>query len=156
MSPVDSRPIDEHEKENSFSVYVTFSIGELWMLHDVIRHELSGMKEWKFPPANKVLNDEIALALNSCFENKIAEYSLLLSVGDLLVIDYNVRRDMKTPEGAKGEDILKKVFKARAELAFGGLLGKEKDRTYLEVKKENEENAISEEEEQPPEEVMTE
>jgi hypothetical protein len=86
--------------------------------------------EWKFPPVSRELNEEIALALHACLTDKLSEYTLLVTEGDLLLIDYVIRRDMKTPEGARGEDILKKVFKARAELAFQGLLGAEIDESH--------------------------
>jgi hypothetical protein len=46
------------------------------------------------------------------------EYTLLLSKGDMLVIDFFVRRDHRTPEGASGKQILLKIFHARSELSL--------------------------------------
>jgi hypothetical protein len=114
---------------------VTFSVAELWLLHDFIRHELPDLRSWRYPPASEELNDEIALALDACEAHGLTEYTLLLSRGDLLTIDFFVRRDHKTPEGASGKKLLLKVFQARREL-YSGLVGQDdaEDRTYKEVK----------------------
>ena len=112
---------------------VTFSASELWLLHDFVRHEIPESKAWRYPPACEDLNEEIATALDCCESHNLAEYTMLLSKGDLLTIDYFVRRDHKTPEGASGKRILLKVFRARREL-ISGLPGHEgDDRTYREV-----------------------
>jgi hypothetical protein len=98
-------------------IAVTLSLPELWLLHDFIRHEVPESRAWRYPPASEDLNEEIALAIEACETHELAEYTLLLSRGDLLVIDYFVRRDHKTPEGASGKRLLLKVFRARKELA---------------------------------------
>ena len=36
----------------------------------------------------------------------------------MLVIDYHIRAAHKTPEGAKGKDILLKLYRARMKLAY--------------------------------------
>jgi hypothetical protein len=53
----------------------------------------------------------------------------------LLAIDYFIRRDHKTPEGASGKAVLMKVFRARKELAdqMNVASGAVSDRTYKEV-----------------------
>jgi hypothetical protein len=114
---------------------VTFTVAELWLLHDFIRHELPDTRSWRYPPASEELNDEIALALDACEAHGLSEYTLLLSRGDLLTIDFFVRRDHKTPEGASGKRLLLKVFQARREL-FSGLVSQDEgqDKTYKEVK----------------------
>ena len=110
-------------------VACTFSIAELWLLDSCVRHEIDGQDRWKFPPASKELTIEIALAINACVEGKLDEYTLLLSTGDLLVIDYNIRQGHKNMEGARGQDILLKVFHALSQLALGYEVGGT-DQTY--------------------------
>ncbi len=123
---------------------VSFSIAELWLLGENIRHEMSDQERWKFPPASKELTVEIALAINACVEGKLKEYTLLLSTGDLLVIDYNIRQGHKNMEGARGQDILLKVFHALSQLALGYEVGGN-NQTYkdatAEEKKEGKEEA---------------
>jgi len=99
---------------------VTFSVSELWVLSDLIRHEMREQDTWKFPPASRELNEQISLALVDCVDLKLSEYTLLLSIGDLLVIDYWVRHDLKSPEGARGDAILLKTFRARQALSYSG------------------------------------
>ena len=108
---------------------ISFSIAELWLLAATCRHEIDGQERWKFPPASKELTVEIALAINACVEGKLKEYTLLLSTGDLLVIDYNIRQGHKNMEGARGQDILLKVFHALSQLALGYEVGGT-DQTY--------------------------
>lgn len=100
----------------TFEPYVTFTTKELWMLHDVIRHEMQDSDKWKFPHASISLNDKIAEALYVCNNLDLKEYRITLSLGDCYAIDYHIRRDMKTPEGAKGEQILLKVFDAKEQI----------------------------------------
>ena len=119
-------------------VACTFSIAELWLLDATCRHEISDQERWKFPPASKELTIEIALAISACVEGKLDEYTLLLSTGDLLVIDYNIRQGHKNMEGAKGQDILLKVFHALSQLALGYEIGGT-DQTYRDATKEKEE-----------------
>lgn len=112
---------DERDKAlGNFTRPVTFTLAELWLLNDFTRHEISQMDTWKYPPASRSLNQEIALAIVACVDSKLKEYTLELCEGDLLVIDYNVRRELKTPEGAHGDEILLKCWRALRQLA--GLL----------------------------------
>lgn len=112
---------------------MTFTLAELWLLHDLVRHEVPQRDQWKYPPADLALNDDIAAAIYACETDKLPEYTLDLERGDLLVIDYCLRRDVKTPEGANGKVMLLKTFRTRAEL--GGLkVGNGIDLTYKEVK----------------------
>ena len=114
-------------------VPVTLEVNELWLLHDFVRHEMADGRFWRFPPASEQLNEEIAMALDACESHALGEYTLLLSRGDLLAIDYFVRRDHKTPEGASGKRVLLKVFRARRQLTAGLPEHDGDDRTYREV-----------------------
>ena len=98
---------------------ITFTLAELWLLNDLIRHEMADGDRWRYPPVSKELADEIALSILACEDHGFEEHTLTLSEGDLMVIDYNVRRDNKSPEGAVGKHILLKTFRARSELAYG-------------------------------------
>jgi hypothetical protein len=112
---------------------VTFTVGELWLLHDFIRHEMPDANTWRYPPASRDLNEQIVFALEACESCNLDDYSLLLSKGDILAIDYFVRRDHKTPEGASGKGILLKTFRARKELAMELNVADINDRSYKEV-----------------------
>lgn len=111
---------------------VPFSLAELWLLNDLVRHEMAEADRWRYPPTSKELCDEIALAIVACEDMDLEEFVLLLSDGDLMVIDYNVRRDHKNPEGAIGKHILLKTFRARAQLAIGFQEDKQDDKSYVE------------------------
>lgn len=113
---------------------VTFTLAELWLLNDLVRHEVTEGERWRWPPASKELCDEIAMALVACEDHGLEDYTLMLSEGDCMVIDYNVMRDHKTPEGANGREMLLKTFRARSELAFGFPDDSEKvdDKVYTE------------------------
>jgi hypothetical protein len=115
---------------------VTLTRDELWLLHDFVRHELPDSRQWRYPPASEDLNEEIVLALDACETHGLDEYTLLLSRGDLLVIDFFVRRDHRTPEGASGKQLLLKIFRARAELSLELPEHEGNDLTYKEVKKD--------------------
>jgi hypothetical protein len=112
---------------------VTFSVGELWLLHDFIRHEMPDANAWRYPPASRDLNEQIVFALEACETCNLDEYSLLLSKADVLAIDFFVRRDHKTPEGASGKSILLKTFRARKEMAMDMNIADIQDRSYKEV-----------------------
>ncbi len=117
MSAEDARP-------------VVFTTAELWMLTDVIRHDEDAICKKKWPTVSTQLNSEIALAILACEDNGLEAYTLVLTKGDILVMDANVRRDMKTPEGAAGKAILLKLFKARYELIYGATAEGGEDLTY--------------------------
>ena len=115
---------------------VTFTRDELWLLHDFVRHELPDSRQWRFPPASEDLNEEIVTALDVCETHELGEHTLLLSKGDMLVIDFFIRRDHRTPEGASGKQLLLKVFRARSELSSTLPDHNGHDFTYREVKKD--------------------
>lgn len=115
---------------------VTFTRDELWLLHDFVRHELPDSRQWRFPPASEELNEEIIMALDACEAHELTEYTLLLSKGDMLVIDFFIRRDHRTPEGASGKQLLLKVFRARTELSSSLPEHDGHDFTYREVKRD--------------------
>ncbi len=95
---------------------VTFSVAELWLLHAFVRHEMAQQEQWKSPPVSLALNEQISDALLGCHRHHITESTLLITAHDCLVIDYLIRSDMKSPEGAAGIAILLKTFAARAAL----------------------------------------
>ncbi len=109
---------------------VVFTTAELWMLTDVIRHDEDAICKKAWPSVSTQLNSEIALAILACEDSSLKTYTLTLTKGDILVMDANVRRDMKTPEGAKGKEILLKLFKARYELIYGATAEGGEDLTY--------------------------
>jgi hypothetical protein len=113
---------------------VTFTVSELWLMHDFVRHEVPDAKSWRYPPGSEDLNEEIAFALETCESHALPEYTLMLSKGDLLAIDYAVRRDHKTPEGASGKAILLKAFRARKQLTMDIPDHSGDDMTYTEVR----------------------
>ena len=117
---------------------VTFTLAELWLLHDFIRHEMQGQETWAHPPVSEELNEEIAQAIAACDADGLQEYTFLLGRHDLLAIDYLIRRDYKTPEGASGKTVLLKTFRARRGLAMQEISSREVDprldHTYREVK----------------------
>lgn len=99
---------------------VTFGLDELWLLQAVVRHGApSEETAWpKFPPVSLLLNDMVADAIYACETARLPEYTLLLSRGDLLVIDYNVQASAKNTAGVLvGKSILLKSFAARRRLA---------------------------------------
>jgi hypothetical protein len=115
---------------------VIFTRDELWLLHDFVRHELPDSRQWRFPPASEELNEDIALALDACETHELSEYTLLLSKGDMLVMDFFIRRDHRTPEGASGKQMLLKIFRARREMS-SELPGHDgNDLTYKEAREE--------------------
>lgn len=107
---------------------VTFSLDQLWLLNDVVRHEGDNSRVWKFPSASLELNEKVAEAILICEESRpgvsappsISSYTLELSHGDLLCIDFWVRRGMKSPGGDPiGQKLLLETFKARRSLSGG-------------------------------------
>jgi hypothetical protein len=109
---------------------VEFTLAELWMLNDVIRHDEDAISKKAWPSVSTQLNGEIALAILACEDSDLKAYTLMLTKGDILVMDANVRRDMKTPEGAAGKAILLKLFKARYKLTYGAIVEGGEDLTY--------------------------
>ena len=115
-------------------VGVTFTLDQLWALNDLIRHESSDGRAWAAPPVSLALNEKVADAILVCEESKpfpesqqsptnlptITEYTIELSHGDCLCIDYNVRQGMKSANGLPiGKQILLKAFAARREITDG-------------------------------------
>lgn len=96
---------------------VVFTLSELWLLQGKVRHEIAGREQWQTPPADRELNDQVAMALLFCEDNSAGEACLALSIGDCLVLDYVVPQDAKDSEGrALGKPILRKTFAARRAL----------------------------------------
>jgi hypothetical protein len=130
------------------AVTVVFTLEELWLLNDFVRHDEErydeNSKPPKYPTVSTELNEDIALALVACVESNLKEYALALSYRDMLLIDYHVRRDAKNQGGAKGYEILLKTFRAREALAnnLSVVVDPKEDKTYAEELK----NAQSESE----------
>lgn len=121
---------------------MTFTLQELWLLHAFCRHEMAGREGWDYPPANFELNQDIVHAIHTCESQGLYECMLSLNLAKMLVIDFWIRPDFKSP-GATGQDILRKVFKARAQLNAGtiwnedGHIWNEDDQTWKEVEKKD-------------------
>lgn len=101
---------------------ITFSLTELWVLQGAVRHGVpSEESQWpRFPPASLSLNDDIADAIAACDAASLSDYTLLLTRGDLLVIDHCVGQATKDSSGRiAGRDILLKSFHARRRLRYG-------------------------------------
>lgn len=99
-------------------VGVVFSLDQLWLLNDLIRHESDQDKTWKIPPSSKELNATVADAILACEDHGLTEYTIPISSGDTYVIDFHVRRSMKSYLGTPiGVNLLLKVFRARRELS---------------------------------------
>ena len=112
---------------------VEFTLAELWFLHDLVRHDEEAINEDKWPVVSTGLNGQVALAIVACEDGGLKSYALALDEGHLLLLDYHVRRDMKTPEGASGAEILLKVFRARRDLAYGPIADGGIDISYKEA-----------------------
>lgn len=99
---------------------VTFTLDELWFLQSLVRHEIPQPPEWKFPPASLDLNDAIADAIVSSTQQGLKEFTLLLSRGDLLVLDAVVPNSYKDAAGKNvGKDMLLRTFIGRRRLSEG-------------------------------------
>ena len=114
---------------------VTFTLPELWLLADHIRHEVDEMERWKYPPASLELNDQIAGAIAACEQFHWKEFQLWLSRHDLLVIDYNVRTGaVDAKKEASGKAILLKTYIARWNMSLDFGSADTGDITYKEAK----------------------
>lgn len=110
--------VDTYKEDNYNTISTTFTLPELWMLSDKIRHESEDEKGWNSPPTSSKLNEAISLAIYVCETFNLSEYTLLLTFKDLNIIDYNIRRTDTTPEGAKGKTILLKCYEGLYNLLF--------------------------------------
>ena len=122
--------------EEGGGAFVEFTLAELWFLHDLVRHDEEAINEDKWPVVSTELNGQVALAIVACEDGGLKSYALALDEGGLLLLDYHVRRDMKTPEGASGAEILLKTFRARRDLAYGPTAG-DGDMSYREAMDRN-------------------
>jgi hypothetical protein len=114
---------------------VTLTLSELWLLHAFIRHEMPQQEQWKLPPTDLDLNEQIAFAIMACEEGGLHSYTLAMTVHQLLCVDYWIRDEHKTVTGARGKDILIKTFRARRSLS-GELpvpVGDTPDATYTQA-----------------------
>lgn len=100
---------------------VLFTHDEIWMLHAFVRHDRAATNRDRYPIVSTSLNEQIVLALVACEDSGMKEYNLFLSEADILLIDWCIRDDMKSPTGAKGKEILLKLFRVRSEAAYGPL-----------------------------------
>ena len=107
------------------------ALDELWLCRALVRHAMAGVEQWNGPPpASLSLNTQICEAILVCEDSieeskgsaitPIREYTLMLSKGDCLVLDYVVPQDAKTSAGTSiGKNILLKVMAARRALDGG-------------------------------------
>ena len=100
-------------------INIQFTEAELWMLQAFVRHDRERNNKDRYPIVSTELNQQIVFALLACANSSITEYNLLLSEADLLLLDWCIRDDMKSPAGANGKEILLKVFQARSDLIYG-------------------------------------
>jgi hypothetical protein len=104
------------------TVSTLFTLDELWIMREVVRHEHENQELWHFPYADLEFNDQIAAAILFCVENAEAEAPLLLSRGDCLILDHSVNLTHKDKDGLPlGKSILLKSFAARRTLRDGAL-----------------------------------
>lgn len=97
-----------------------FTLGELWYMRSVCRHESADQGNWKAPPTSLEFNNCISEAILMCEENKIEEVYILLSMRDCLLLDYVVDQGAKDVKGILvGKPILLKSFAARRHLTGG-------------------------------------
>ena len=107
------------EEELPDSIGVLFTEAELWLCHAFVRHDRDIDNSDRYPIVSTELNEQIVFALLACANSDIKEYNLLLSEADLLLLDWCIRDDMKSPAGANGKEILLKIFQARTNLVYG-------------------------------------
>ena len=107
------------EEELPDSIGVLFTEAEMWMLHAFVRHDRERNNKDRYPIVSTELNEQIVFGLLACANSEIKEYTLLLSLGHILLLDWCIRDDMKSPAGANGKAILLKVFQARTDLVYG-------------------------------------
>jgi hypothetical protein len=91
------------------TVPAVFTLPELWLLNDHILCECTDCVE---------LATQICLAIGACETYGFEDYTLLLNHMQLMSINWNMKRDARTPEGASGKERLLKTFAAMAQLAF--------------------------------------
>ncbi len=84
-----------------------------------MRHDRERNNKEMYPIVSTELNEQIVFALLACANSKIKEYNLLLNLGHILLLDWCIRDDMKSPAGANGKEILLKIFQARTDLVYG-------------------------------------
>ncbi|HMS58232.1 MAG TPA: hypothetical protein PKA49_05200 [Tepidiformaceae bacterium] len=100
-----------------------FTDEELWLLQSVIRHEAAQHDQWRVPPADMGLNDQVAESILRCEELGLCEAALILTYEDCLVIDYCVPQSAKAASGvAIGKQVLMKSFRARRAIQGGDLI----------------------------------
>ena len=114
---------------------IEFTINELWLLNSFVRHDEDAINKKRWPVVSTELNEQIALAIVACEDSGLEGYTLLLTKGDLLLIDYHIRCDTKTPEGAKGKEILLKIYRARRDMLLGPLADDTEEESYKEAMK---------------------
>lgn len=99
---------------------LVLSVDALWLLQSRVRHEHAAMDTWHYPLASASLNDAIAEALLFCEETQAKEAAIVVTWGDLLLIDAVVDASAKDAEGKPlGKPLLLKTFKARQCLRRG-------------------------------------
>ena len=99
------------------TVSIVFTINELWLLHACVKHEQSPRWDGHWPITSLDLNDQIAEAIILCEDQKAPDAALMLTRGDLLLLDHNVPQEAQDAAGTRiGKSILLKTFRGRNTL----------------------------------------
>lgn len=97
-----------------------FTMEELWLLQSAIRHEVPQHEQWRTPPGNPDLNDQVAESILRCEELALSEAAVVLTWDDCLAIDYCVPQAAKSPGGLPiGKSVLLKSYRARKAIRSG-------------------------------------
>jgi len=99
---------------------VTFGVSEIWILQSVIRHESADQEKWHNPPSSRSLNGKVSEALLACSKYDLDQYTLELTLGDCLALDYGVKQGIKDVDGKDlSKPLLLKIFAARDAVENG-------------------------------------
>lgn len=99
-------------------VSVIFTLDQLWLIRNYVRHEMQGQEQWRLPPANFPLNTKISAAILFCTDAAQSEAAVDLTLEDTYVLDFCVP-DIKDANGQfLGRPILLTAYRARDELTF--------------------------------------
>jgi len=97
-----------------------FTMEELWLLQSAVRHEVPQHEQWRTPPGNPELNDQVAESILRCEELGLSEAALVLTWDDCLAIDYCVPQAAKSVSGQPiGKSVLLKSYRVRKTIRSG-------------------------------------
>ena len=117
MEEVHGRPENNPPSNETLETSVSFTLDELWLLHQRVRH--AGDANIEYPPFSFDLNRDIGFALLVAVDSYDKEATLSLDLAKILVIDYNILAGTKGRGGnPDGDTILLKIFAARRDLEY--------------------------------------